>query len=122
MLYNGIKILEINPVIYLGEKSRDCMSNSLYVKKELDKVSDQFEGEWGIECPIEDLVFIYLPNKENSNVGEIINNIYDSYDILKDIFDNVKVNFYLDRVIEGLGNSFDMTISEFTYWTTTLDK
>lgn len=117
MLYKNVKVIDIEPVIYLGDKAKDWKYNQLYVKKELEKVAHKFDGNWGIESPIDDMVLIYMPyqtnyNKETNEVKVDINYLINSYEILKEVFDDVKINFYLSDYVDG-GNTFDMSIEEF---------
>lgn len=118
MFYKNLKVLDIEPVIYLGSKSKNWKDNQLYVKKELEKVKDKIKGSWGIECPINDMVLIYLPyqnsyDKDTNEVNVDVNYLIDAYYILREVFDNVKINFYLDGSIDNVGNNFDMDIDEF---------
>lgn len=118
MLYKNVKVLDIGPVIYLGKKAKDWKYNELYVKKELMKVEQKYEGYWGIESPIDDMVLIYLPyqrnrDKETYEAKVDVDYLINAYEILKEVFDDVQINFYLDHDIEGIGNSFDMSIEEF---------
>lgn len=117
MLYKNVKILEIEPVIYLGDKAKDWKYNQEYVKKKLEKVEHKIKGIWGIESPIDDMVLIYLPyqnnwNEETDEVEADVDYLINAYEILKEIFDDVKINFLLDDYVDG-GNSFDMSIEEF---------
>lgn len=117
MMYKGVKVLDIEPIIYLGDKAKDWSYNQKYVQKELGKV--KHKDSWGIESPIDDMVCIYLPYRdktynpttEESTVD--VEYLIEAYYILKQVFDNVQINFYLDNDIEGVGNNFDMTIEEF---------
>lgn len=117
MLYKGIKVLDIEPVIYLRDKAKDCKYNQLYVQKKLQSLENKVIDNWGIECPINDMVLIYLPYRNNcdetNEVNIDVDYLINSYNILKEVFENVEINFYLDMNIDGVGNSFDMSIGEF---------
>ena len=64
------------------------------------------------------MVLIYLPyqNSYDKNKNEVnvdVNYLIDAYYILREVFDNVKINFYLDGSLDNVGNNFDMDIDEF---------
>lgn len=64
------------------------------------------------------MVLIYLPyqnsyDKDTNEVNVDVNYLIDAYYILREVFDNVKINFYLDGSLDNVGNNFDMDINEF---------
>ncbi|MEG0728157.1 MAG: hypothetical protein RR420_00905 [Anaerovoracaceae bacterium] len=131
MKYQNIHVLNVSPVIYLGDKSKNWKSNQEYVRSELEKVKDKIDSCWEIECPIGDMVLIYLPIKDNLSkedyetmttedflleaykIATDFSDVLAAYEILNSIFEDVKINLYLDDVIEGIGNNVDMSIDEF---------
>lgn len=117
MKYKDIKILDINPVVYLGEDFKDMnfKYNQEYFKR---KISDlKFPYGFSYECPIEDMISIGIDYEDDfepiikENTVEKIFAVIN--ELLKVFSKNVKINFYLDGLIEGVGNSIDMDIIEF---------
>lgn len=120
MNYKNIKVLEISPVVYLGEefKNNDWKVNQRIFK---DKIKDlEFKYGFGIECPIEDLICVQIDYKDTFEPlakHDTIDKIFNvTNELLKVFGDKVKINLYLDDYIEGEGNSIDMTITEFAKW------
>lgn len=118
--YENIKVLEINPVVYLGEEftDNDWRYNQKIFK---EKVRDlDFEVGFSIECPIEDLIYVqvdYDDDFEPLAKKETIDKIFSvSKELIKLFEDNVKINLYLDDYMEDGSNSVDMSIEEFTVW------
>ncbi len=107
MLYKGVKVLEINPVVYIKDKAVESWKdNEKYVSEKMLEIG--FEN-FGVENPINDLVYIYFQNRNWS----IETGLSETYEKLTKIFDEVKINIHLDDFIEGLGNSIDLTLNEF---------
>lgn len=120
MKYKNIKVLEINPVVYLGEKfkNNDWRENQKIFK---EKIKDlDFQVGFGIECPIEDLICVqvdYTDTLEPLAKMDTIDKIFSvTNELLKVFAHSVKVNIYLDGYIEDGSNSIDMTITEFVKW------
>lgn len=119
MNYKNVKVLSIEPVIFLGKDfiNNDYRDNEKYVLNKLEGLS--FKSELGLECPAEDMVFIQLAHGDDYdpiikyNTMELI---MDTLDKLIKKFNNVKVNLYLNGYINGCGNSVDLSIKEFIEW------
>ena len=108
MLYKKIEVLEINPVVHLKEKAtKNWKENEKYV---LNKMVKFDFNNFGIENPVNDIVYIYFKDKVWSIETEELCKIYEK---LSKIFDEVKINLYLDDSLEGVGNSIDLTLDEF---------
>lgn len=120
MKYKGVKVLYINPAVYLGEefKNNDWRDNQKIFKEKIKSLD--FGVGFGYECPIEDLIDIqvdYRDNLEPLAQMDTIDKIFNvTNELLKVFEDKVKINLHLDDYIEGEGNSIDMTITEFVKW------
>lgn len=120
MRYENIKVLEINPVVYLGEefKNNDWRDNQKLFKERIKDLD--FNVSFGIECPIEDLIYVqvdYEDNFEPLAKMDTIDKIFSVTNELLKVFEsNVKVNLYLDSYMKNGDNSVDMTITEFVRW------
>lgn len=117
MKYKDVKVLEINPVVYLGEdfKDKNFKYNQDYFKSKIKDCS--FAYGFGFECPIEDMVSIHVDYKDDfepiireKTLEKIL---FVTNELLKIFGENVKINLYLDKSIEGIGNSIDIDIKEF---------
>lgn len=111
MLYKNVNIKEVNPVVYLGEKTTgDWKLNEKYIIKKVGNIFKDFSFSY--ECPIDDLVFLYFYDYEFKTTTEIadLKLIYTNLEVL---FSNVKINLLLDEYIEGEGNSIDLNLKEF---------
>lgn len=107
MLYKGIKVEEINPIVYIKDKaSKDWKENEIYVA---DKMVAAGISNFGVENAIDDMVYIYL-SFDCVKEPELLSNIYNT---LKSIFEEVVINLLLDGHIEGIGNTVDITIEEY---------
>jgi hypothetical protein len=115
MLYKNVKVEQISISVYMGEK---------YVKNEFRKNQEIFRKKvskqnaicgFGYECPIEDLICIYPDGM--GELGETTSKsdydkIISVYDEMSKIFEDVKVNLYLEDFLEE-GNSIDLSKEEF---------
>ena len=120
MRYKNIKVLSINPVVYLGEEYRH---NHWAVNQKIfkEKIKDlHFDVSFGIECPIEDLIDVQINYEDTLEPLARKDTIDKIFKVTKELIivfrDTVKINIYLDDYIENVGNSIDMTIEEFTDW------
>lgn len=117
MKYKDIKILDINPVVYLGEdfKDKDFKYNQNCFKRKIK--NSVFAYGFGYECPIEDMISISVDYKDDFEpiIQEktLVKILSVTNELLKIFGENVKINLYLDKSIEGIGNSLDMDIKEF---------
>ena len=118
MKYRDIKVLEINPVVYLGEdfKNKDYKFNEEYFKNQIKNL--EFRYAFNYECPIEDMISVrieyeddFTPIIQEKTVEKILS---VTNELLKVFGKGVKINLYLDDFIEKVGNSIDMEIDEFT--------
>ena len=108
MLYKGIEVEEICPVVYIKDKAtKDWKENERYV---LNKMVALGFSEFGVENPIDDLVHVQFDNKDWAVETELLGEIYKK---LKTVFEEVKINLYLDGYIEEIGNTVDLTLEEF---------
>lgn len=120
MNYKGVKVLYINPTVYLGEdfKNNDWRDNQRIFKEKIKNLN--FGVGFGYECPIDDLIDIqvdYEDNLEPLAKMDTIDKIFSvTNELLKVFGDNVKMNLYLDNYIKDEGNSIDMTITKFVQW------
>jgi hypothetical protein len=108
MLYKGVKVEQINLVIYLKEKKREhWKDNERLVLNWLreNKISA------GVENPIDDLVYIYL--FEDDEVKDNMKLLSDVYTKIKKEYNEVKINLHLDGFIEEEGNSIDLSLEDF---------
>jgi len=117
MKYKEVKVLEINPVVYLGEdfKDKDFRYNQNCFKRKIE--NSKFAYGFGYECPIEDMISIsvyyedyFEPIIKEDTLEKILS---VTNELLKTFEENVKINLHLDKSIEGIGNSLDMDIKEF---------
>lgn len=121
MKYKDIKILEINPIVYLGEEFKDntFIENQNIFK---DKIKDlQFTQDFSFECPIEDMISIHIDyeDKFEPMIKEnTVDKIFGIVNELMKVIDDVKINIYLDGYIENEGNSIDLNIKEFVDYLT----
>lgn len=119
MNYKNVKVLSIEPVIFLGKDfiNNNYRNNEEYV---LNKINGfEFKSELGIECPSEDMVFIQLAQYDDYDpiiMQDTMEIIMDTLDKLIKVFDDVKINLYLDGYIDGHGNNVDLSIKEFIEW------
>jgi|GEM_PF-3642511 len=108
MLYKGIEVLAINPVVYIKNNATEIWKeNERYV---LNKMVELGFDDFGVENPIDDMVCIYFNGKDWTAEKELLSSIYDK---LSSNFEEVKINLYLDDCIEGVGNTVDLTLEEF---------
>lgn len=108
MLFKGVKVLDVNLVVYLKEKATENFKdNENYVAEAIVK---EDITDFGVENPIDDMVYIYL-----YYVDEVLDTDKFSkiYEMLKRIFPEVKVNLGLDNCLDGVGNTVDLTLEEF---------
>lgn len=117
MKYKEVKILEINPVVYLGDdfKVKDFRYNQNHFKSKIKET--EFAYGFGYECPIGDMISMQVDYEDNfepiikQDTTEKIFAITN--ELIKIFGKNVKINLYLDKSIEGIGNSLDMEVKEF---------
>lgn len=115
MLYKNVKVEQVSVSVYMGETyaMNDFKSNQNIFKRKISK-HGAICG-FGFECPIDDLICIYPDGM--GDVREIISKsdfdkVISIYDEMSKLFDNVKVNLYLDGFLDE-GNSIDLTKEEF---------
>ena len=126
MYYKDSKILEINPVVYLGEKFKDnnFKENQEFFKNKIRNA--KFQYDFSFECPIEDLIHVHVDYRDNFiplAKKDTLNRVSEVFKELSTIFKDVKINLYLDDYIEGIGNSVDLDYEEFDeYLLKTLDE
>lgn len=120
MKYKGIKVLEINPVVYLGEKfkNNDWRDNQAFFEEKIEDLN--FEHNLEFECPIGDLIYIFVNYKDSLEIStkkDTINRILSvSNELMKVFGDNVKINICLAEYIEDGYNSMDISVVEFSKW------
>ena len=118
MKYEGIEILAINPVVYLGEEFKDksFKYNEEYFK---EKIKDlKFTYSFSYECPIDDVVVIgfdyddnYNPFIKNGSIRRIITTVNELSNVLGE---NVKVQILLSDYFEETANCMQMNLEEMT--------
>lgn len=118
MLYKNVKVEQISISVYMGKKyvENDFRKNQDIFKKKVSKQSANCG--FCYECPIEDLICIYpdgLGELEETISKSDFDKIISVYDEMSKIFENVKVNLYLDDFLEE-GNSIDLSKEEFINW------
>lgn len=116
MKYENVKVLEINPVVYLGEEfiKNDWKINQNIFKGKIEGL--HFKCFFNYECPIKDMISIsvdYSDDFEPLAKTSTIDNILGVINELLKVFSDVKVNLHLDNFIEEKGNSIDLDIKEF---------
>ena len=120
MKYKNIKVLEINPVVYLGEefKNNDWRDNQKLFKERIKDLD--FNVSFEIECPLEDLIYVQVDYEDDFEPLIKMNTIDKIFrvtnELLKVFENNVKVNLYLDSYMKNGDISVDMTITEFVRW------
>ena len=121
MLYENVKVLDINPTIYLGEecKNNDWKINEQEVVRKLKRNS--FDFKWNVECPIDDMVLIGIENDDKYEPiikTETIDHIFTIINKALEVFnpEQVKIQLYLDGYIDEIGNCIDLNIKEFISW------
>jgi hypothetical protein len=108
MLYKNVEVTEINPVVYIKDKATESFkANEKYV---LNKLVILGFNTFGVENPIDDLVYIYFQNKDWTKETELLSDVYKK---LSGVFPEVKVNLHLNEFIEYVGNSVDLSLDEF---------
>lgn len=116
MKYKNVKVLEINPVVYLGEdfKNNDWKVNQNIFKEKIKDIN--FEYGFSFECPVGDMICINIDYEDKfepllkENTIDMIFSVFNQ--LLKVFKENVKINLHLDDFIDGIGNSVDMNIEE----------
>lgn len=118
MKYEGIEILAINPVVYLGEEFKDksFKYNEEYFK---EKIKDlKFSYSFSYECPIEDVVVIGFDYEDNYNpfikAGSIRRIITTVNELSNVLGENVKVQILLSDYFEETANCMQMNLEEMT--------
>lgn len=118
MKYEGIEILAINPVVYLGEEFKDksFKYNEEYFK---EKIKDlKFSYSFSYECPIEDVVVIGFDYEDNYNpfikAGSIRRIITTVNELSNVLGENVKVQILLSDYFEGMTNCKQMNLEEMS--------
>lgn len=117
MDYKNVKVLEITPVVYLGEEFKDnnWRDNQSIFNQKIKGLN--FKVGFGIECPIADLICVqveYEDTLEPLVKEDTMDKIFSVINELLKVFKDVKINLYLDDFIEGGYNSVDLDIKEFT--------
>jgi hypothetical protein len=117
MKYKNVNVLEINPVIYLGEefKNNYFKENQNIFKNKIKQL--RFNHNFWYENPIDDMISMYveydddfIPLAKESTIDRIFGVVNE---LLK-VFTEVKINLHLVDFIEGEGNSIDLNIKDFT--------
>lgn len=126
--FEGVLVSEINVACYLGKKKKNAHwgSNEIIVYEAIEKININSLINKGlikncdVECPIGDLVYIYLgldfDSEKNGKVTrkdlEVIKKVVRGVKADKRIKD-VYVNLYLDDFLPDGGNSVDLTLDLF---------
>lgn len=116
MKYKGINIKEMNIVVFLGEDfiDKDWRENQDYFGEKIKDLN--FKEGFNYECPIEDMVWVYLNYKDDFKPiakESTIDLIFNCYNELMKVFKDIKVEFYLNGFLEDEGNSVMLDIKEF---------
>lgn len=116
MKYEGIEILAINPVVYLGEefKNNSFKYNEEYFK---EKIKDlKFSYSFSYECPIDDVVVIGFNYEDNYNpfikAGSIRRIITTVNELSNVLGENVRVQILLSDCFEETANLGQINIEE----------
>ena len=101
--YKGIRVEWVTISIYLGDKFKNnhWKINEKYACQKLSEVGLK---DFGVECPIEDLICVQF-EETDAKAREV-------YNRSKEVFDKVFVNLYLDGYVEE-GNSIDISLEEY---------
>lgn len=118
MLYKNVKVEQISISVYMGKKyaENDFRKNQTIFKRKISKLNTICG--FGYECPIEDLICIYpdgLGELEETISKSDFDKIISVYNEMSKIFEDVKVNLYLEDFIEEC-NSIDLSKEEFINW------
>lgn len=119
MKYKDVKVLEINLVVYLGEKFKNngWKENQLIFKDIVEKLDLKNSISW--ECPIEDLIYIYIDdNKDDLDPLPLESTVENIFSVVTELLEGgfiPKINILLDEFIEE-GNSIDLEFNEFIEW------
>lgn len=116
MKHEGIEILAINPVVYLGEefKNNNFKYNEEYFK---EKIKDlKFSYSFSYECPIDDVVVIGFNYEDNYNpfikAGSIRRIITTVNELSKVFGENIRVQILLKGYLEETVNLGQINIEE----------
>lgn len=104
MLFRGVEVDEINLLVFLKD---ECANWKDKEYKVLQWLKDN-NIKAGVENPIDDLVYIYLPYDEKTSVARLS----EIYQKAKNRFKEVKISLHLSKFIEGC-NEYDLTLDEF---------
>lgn len=116
MIYNGVKILEINPIVCLGKQyiRNDYKYNQDIFKKQIKGL--KFPIDFSYECLNEDRISVYISHDDDFEPipkEETLNRILHICVELMKIFTDVKINFFLDGYIDQNYNTIDLEYVEF---------
>lgn len=106
MIYKGIEVKDVNVVVYLKEKDQ---GNHQLNQKAVGKWCAENGIEAATECPIDDLVYIYLKRDGLFNLKQL-QNVYSK---AKDYFAEVVVALQLSKFNEDGYNFIELSWQEF---------
>lgn len=110
MKYKNVEVESLSLTCFLGDmfKEIDFKSNQDFFMEQIKG----FSFNCGIECPIEDLICVYINDVSGTGKNDI-KTIVKACEEMKKYFDDTFINLYLEDFIDGEGNSIDLTIDEF---------